>query len=581
MSFYRFPVFISLLPSVLGAQLNTKRADPVPAFKPLEEVVARNLSGQNAWETVRFVEQFYRLPGNRGYDASIDTVVRLLETAGYRNEKLAGPGDRFTWRIEEQAMSQSAWSPLDASITITGTAQPLMTWAGNHNMIAANSYSTPQGGVEAELVDVGSGTEADFARVDVKGKIVMGDLGLRQLVSRALDHGALGALATQRLPGYNQQQKNTTAIQFSSITRDDARRSWGLFLSLAAATELRAGLAKGPIRLRVVISTAIENRPERSLVAEIRGSVAPEERIVYSAHVQEPGANDNATGVGTLAEVARVAVKLTRDGTVDARRTITFLWGNEISWTGRYLAEDSVRRAGVKWGMSLDMTGEDTEKTGGTFLIEKMQDPSAVWVRGEDQHSEWGGRPIPIESIRPYWLNDFTRQRCLARANSVPWVVKSNPYEGGSDHTPFISAGIPAVLFWHFTDQYYHTDRDRLEMVSARTMENVGNCALVTGLIMSAGTLEYTRGLLEELTQVAEHELRVQAELSRNELQRPGADLVKERLILATWRDYYVNALGKVPELHVGPSQLTAEVSQAQERVRNTAAAALASLQGL
>ena len=31
-----------------------------------------------------------------------------------------------------------------------------------------------------------------------------------------------------------------------------------------------------------------------------------------------------------------------------------------------------------KLAYELDMVGEDTEKTGGTFLIEKMPDPSAV-----------------------------------------------------------------------------------------------------------------------------------------------------------------------------------------------------------
>ena len=33
----------------------------------------------------------------------------------------------------------------------------------------------------------------------------------------------------------------------------------------------------------------------------------------------------------------------------------------------------SVRTRGVKWGVSLDMVGEDTKKTGGTFLIEKSR----------------------------------------------------------------------------------------------------------------------------------------------------------------------------------------------------------------
>ena len=92
-------------------------------------------------------------------------------------------------------------------------------------------------------------------------------------------------------------------------------------------------------------------------MAEIRGAIVPTERVVYSAHVQEPGANDNATGVGTLAEMARVAALMVKGKSVNPGRTITFLWGNEIQWTARFLAEDTVRRAGVKWGMSLDMVG--------------------------------------------------------------------------------------------------------------------------------------------------------------------------------------------------------------------------------
>ena len=46
------------------------------------------------------------------------------------------------------------------------------------------------------------------------------------------------------------------------------------------------------------------------------------------------------------------------------------IFGNEIAQTRNYLAADSVRTRGVKWGLSLDMVGEDTEKTGGTVLIE-------------------------------------------------------------------------------------------------------------------------------------------------------------------------------------------------------------------
>tara|TARA_B110000091_G_scaffold98139_1_gene106719 strand:- start:104 stop:277 length:174 start_codon:yes stop_codon:yes gene_type:complete len=56
--------------------------------------------------------------------------------------------------------------------------------------------------------------------------------------------------------------------------------------------------------------------------------------------------------------------------------------------TRRYVKEDSIRAKDIKWGISLDMVVEDTEKTGGTFLIEKMPDPSAIWTRGNHKHTE-------------------------------------------------------------------------------------------------------------------------------------------------------------------------------------------------
>ena len=98
-------------------------------------------------------------------------------------------------------------------------------------------------------------------------------------------------------------------------------------------------------------------------MANARGVSFPDERFVFSAHVQEPGANDNATGVGTLAEMARVTAKLIKEKKFIPARTITFLWGDEIVSTGRYIRDDSVRAKGIHWGLSLDMVGEDITKT--------------------------------------------------------------------------------------------------------------------------------------------------------------------------------------------------------------------------
>lgn len=551
---------------LMAALSSPVRAQPA-AFAPITRAVHEAIDGERAKRTVAFVQQYYRLPGNEGFDAAIDTVAALLRAAGYVEESTAGPGARLVYRIESRPMVNPAWTPLAASITLEGRSAPLQTFAGNLNMIASNSIATPPGGVTAELVNVGAGADSNFAAVSVQGRIAFTTGNARVVLPRALKAGALGVIAAQNLPAYNQQDKNRAAIQFTGIARDTLQPGWLLFASRQTRDSLEAAWARGPVRVHVDIQVRSERRPERTLVAEIRGRSAPNERFVYSAHVQEPGANDNASGVGALAEMARVAATLVQRNVAAPQRTITFLWGDEIRSTDRYIKEDSVRRGGIKWGMSLDMVGENTAITGGTFLIEKMPDPSAVWVRGEDQHSEWGGRPLAEKDIRAHWFNDFVRSRCLDRARGRDWVVKANPFEGGSDHTPFLNAQIPAVLLWHFTDQFYHTDLDRIDKVSSATLGNVGACALTTGLLLAQGTREVALAALDELASTAVRTMDAQAALGRDTLTR-GGSLEHEQHILEVWRDYYLGAIDRIPEIVVGPADLTAPLLAARERVR-------------
>jgi len=59
------------------------------------------------------------------------------------------------------------------------------------------------------------------------------------------------------------------------------------------------------------------------------------------------------------------------------------------------------------------------------------------------------------------------------------WPVNSNRLWRGSDHNPFFGKHIPGLLLWPFlTDQFYHTDGDRLDKVSQETLKNVSNSSL-------------------------------------------------------------------------------------------------------
>ncbi len=421
------------------------------------------------------MDQYFRWPGNTGFNASLRRVEGILKNAGYVEEKSAPSGAPLTYRIEHRPMRTPAWEPVDASVTVVGEAAAVLRLATNRNMLAINSYSTPDTGVVAPLVDVGAGTPTDYARQSVAGKIVLADGSVGGMFTEAVvKRGALGVLA-YRMPAYTQPEIHRTSIQFGSIAYDTTHRAWAIALSRDAVDRLRA---RGEERARwCAFAPPSKSYPsdEMTIVAEVHGSAAPSERFVLSAHVQEPGTNDNASGVGDLSEMARVLGELTRTNALRPKRTITMLFGLEIAQTRNFLADDSVRTRGVKWGLSLDMTGEDTKKTGGTFLIEKMPDPSAIWTRGDDHHTEWGGRPLTKADLVPHYYNDFLLARCADQAANTGWVVRANPFEGGSDHTPFLQFKKPGVLFWHFTDVYYHTDGDRLDKVSEQELVNSGH----------------------------------------------------------------------------------------------------------
>ncbi|HEX7024199.1 MAG TPA: M28 family peptidase, partial [Gemmatimonadales bacterium] len=329
------------------------------------------------------------------------------------------------------------------------------------------------------------------------------------------------------------------------------RAGWGLLLSFSAREALGAAMAAGPVRVRVVTSTRLYPSEEQTLIAEVRGSRTPSERFVMSAHVQEPGANDNASGVGAQTEIARVLASLVREGKADPARTLTFIWGDEIAGVRRFLREDSLRSAGVRWGLSLDMVGEDVTRTGGTFLIEKMPDPSSVWTRGEDRHTEWGGTPLSRNQLRPHYFNDFMLNRCRDQGRATGWVVKTNPYEGGSDHIPFLEAGKPGLLFWHFTDQFYHTDGDRIENVSAAELANAGVCALSAALILASADGATARYIADETRLAAIDRLAREGALSREAIAA-GASRAEQKEILQAWGEWYSAALDAVREIEVG-----------------------------
>lgn len=508
-----------------------------------------NFNQNNAYATTAFVEKYFRVPGNTGFNASIHYVENILKKAGYveqKNNEFEAP---LTYRIEKRPMKRNTWEPINASVTIVGEQMPLIAYQTNRNMIPINCPSTPVGGVMAEVIFVGKGTAAELEGKDLKGKILFADAAAGRLVTTAAKAGAVGVMGYS-MPKYNQPEKYQTSISFGSMQPDAG--IWSLLLSYGVKEKLKAACLKGKVELNVNIQTKIYKSEELTIVANVKGSIKPDERFVYSAHVQEPGANDNATGVGTLAEMARVTATLVKSGKLKPQRTLTFLWGDEIVSTGRYITDDKERAKGILWGMSLDMVGEDTKKTGGTFLIEKMPDPSAIWTRGTDKHSEWGAGDVKEKDLFPHYYNDFIFDICKAQGKFANWVVNFNPFEGGSDHTPFLQNQIPGLLMWHFTDVFYHTDNDRIDKVSATTMKNVGISALTAAYTLVTANEATATATVSQVKNDALIRLKTEFELSKKAIA-DGKPVADEKHIVEVWGKYYVDALATIGSMAVKP----------------------------
>ncbi|WP_316801703.1 M28 family peptidase [Pedobacter nototheniae] len=533
-----------ILLALLFAGIGTYAQSPAdPYFK----LTRAGFNEKNAFETTAFVEKYFRVPGNTGFNATIKQVESILKKAGFVEQKQDEFEAPLTYRIEKRAMKNNTWEPVDASVEIIGESAPLISYKSNRNMIPINCVSTPASGSTAEVIFLSKITPSEIEKMDLKGKIIFSESHPSRLLSIATKAGAIGVLGYS-MPKYTQPEIHQTSIQFGSMKANS--EVWTLLLSYAAKEKLKTACEKGAVKLKVNIETKIYPSEELTIVANVHGSIKPNERFVFSAHVQEPGANDNASGVGTLAEMARLTAELYQAKKIKPLRTLTFLWGDEIVSTRRYITDDSVRAKGILWGMSLDMVGEDTKKTGGSFLIEKMPDPSAIWTRGTDKHTEWGAGDVKEKDLFPHYFNDFIFDICKAQGKFANWTVNYNPFEGGSDHTPFLQNKIPGLLMWHFTDVFYHTDNDRIDKVSPTEMKNVGISGLTAAYTLINADENTASATITQVKNDALIRLKTEFELSKKAIAE-GKPAAEEKHIIEVWSKWYIDALATINKMPV------------------------------
>ena len=120
----------------------------------------------------------------------------------------------------------------------------------------------------------------------------------------------------------------------------------------------------------------------------------------------------------------------------------------------------------------------------------------------------------------------------------------------------FGTAGVPAVLDWHFTDRYYHTNLDTPDKTSAAEMRNVGVAVAASAWLLASAKEPAALAVAALVAKAGEARLKVEqqegSKLAGADAD-PRAANVRQVEIVATWRKWYAEAVRSVGRLVVGP----------------------------
>jgi carboxypeptidase Q len=318
------------------------------------------------------------------------------------------------------------------------------------------SPAAPADGIEANLVDVGYGTESDFAnaKMPLKGALLLvnSDVSVTwtdlfaeylhppDIITRAVKAGAAAILWTsqrERLLLYrhtNIGDGSLEEIPQAIVAREDALR-----LSRLVAAH------PGKIRARFTMNNKIGGAVEQeNVVGEIRGYEKADELVLLGAHLDSwelgTGALDNGCNAALVIEAAR-AIKAT--GLVP-RRTIRF-----------------VLFSGEEQGLL------------GSWAYVKAHDGELDKIRAVIVFDSGVGRVTGYSLGGRHDMEDVTRE---ALKPLEAWSVDRHTEDAdiGTDNFDFLLQGVPTLVANQEVANYlqnYHAASDTLDKVDMRELK--------------------------------------------------------------------------------------------------------------
>lgn len=341
-----------------------------------------------------------------------------------------------------------AWSRGEIEVEIDGAKVPAVTLG--HSPVVAD--------VSGSLVDMGNGLEVDYTSNPnaVKGKIALVYIGIlegspeglsnlhrSEKTAIAIKNGAIGIVIINQVP-------NGVLLTGTASVTGELIPIPAICISKENGLALKEKLKKKSSTAHIKMTNHSDLIKARDVVATIKGSEIPEERIVIGGHLDSwdlaTGAIDNGIGSFSVLDIARAF----QANGLTPKRTVQFVMfmGEEQGLLGsRHMVAQEIKNGtieSIKYMMNLDMSGNPIGINAGG----KLDSPDFFSSLGSE-----------IQKIDTIFKNNFSNRSGLH-----------------SDHQPFMLEGVPIVGVISNLDRSiygcYHSDCDDFNLVNEQHMVN-------------------------------------------------------------------------------------------------------------
>ena len=460
-------------------------------YRHLLEPIAREFSGKRAWLDVSRLWQFRNTVMTPGLREACRYCVRRFKENGIADARMIPyPADGKT-RYGYNAPMPLEWEARSATLGLVKPKEQacrVASYEQERLSLACRSAATPKGGVTAQILIVKDGTKPEhYKGLNAKGKIVMTDRQAGAIAAHAAKAGAIGIVSDTfdrpRMPGQEPPVRENfdgaDAVQWTCLSGSpETKHLFGFVLSPRIGARLRKLIetCEKPVILHAEVDA--RSYPGHSDVVDgaVRGT--GEGELWALAHISEPGAYDNASGLAVSLEIARTLEAMIRKRLLPRpKRTIRFLFSTEVTGFLPYLEQRKAVWPKVLAGLCIDSVGVDMGKIGGEFIIYRAPESAPSFIEhltaeiaeavhnmrfdlfGENNYSLWPWR------LAPFWGNDA-------------FITDA-----------YFDIPTPQLSCWPY--RYYHTSMDLPEFLSPDNLARTGvMCAALMYFLADAGPRE-------------------------------------------------------------------------------------------